>query len=643
MTPSGPAPAGEDSAAGVRPDGAWVDFADQQPFGLDGAATPEHLRRVLRLAQAARSTDGEDADALRRSFDYWLSRDFQSVDWRQNQLVVPRLVGSVALLMDDRLSAGARGKVTEILARSRWEHWIEGSGWADWTGIPLLRIARNVILRGCVCDSPNLFEEAFARAFGAIRVVGDDDEGIQPDMLYQSSRDEPSSGHDGLVYATECTRFIALAHGTQWQAPVPAMQLLTDFLLDGQQWLMRNGVIDSNFPARNIQRATGTVAELAAAVGRLAQLGNTPRQGELSSLARRLSGLGETLGGHRHFWRAGFSVHQRPAFYASVCLPGKRSVPAALGAPEGMTCVMSSGREYDGISAILAADGLPGTTFLRGGTILPKEPPPVEAASVAGGVSEGDYGLAAMRTESHGLSATKAWFYFDQSVVCLGAGISAPGASQPVFTAVNHCRLHGSVLAAADLAQPRTLVPGTEYALPMIRRVLHDGVVYYFSKPSRVAVQIGVPPSTVPVDPPLPERFALLLNHGLRPQNEAYNYIIVPVGEDASAKAKTDEEVAQIEILANTPAVQAVRHRSLKLLGVVFWQAGMVALPGAGRVAANQPCVLLCRETASSGKRLTIANIRNEPTTVHIEYASRCLCFELPGGVDARRGVSRSL
>ncbi len=129
----------------------------------------------------------------------------------------------------------------------------------------------------------------------------------------------------------------------------------------------------------------------------------------------------------------------------------------------------------------------------------------------------------------------------------------------------------------------------------------------------------------------------------MRPQDEAYSYIVLPVGEDAAAKAKTDEEVAQIEVIANTPMVQAVRHRGLKLLGVAFWQAGMVTLPGAGRVAANQPCVLLCRETPASGKRLSIANIRDEPTTVHIEYAGRCLCFELPGGVDARRGVSRSL
>lgn len=642
MIPANPAPAEGGLATGVRADGTWADLADQAPFGPDGTATPEHLLRVLGLAQAARGAEGEDADALRRSLDHWLAHDFLSADWRQNQLVVPCLVGSAALLIDDRLSAGARGKVMEILARSRWEHWVEGTGWTDWTGIPLLRIARNVILRGCISDSPALFEEAFTRSFGAIRVVGDEEEGIQPDLLYQSSRNEPSSGYDGLIYATECTRFIIMAHGTQWQAPAAAKQVLTDFLLDGQQWLMRNGVIDSNFPATNVPRATETMAELAAAVGRLAQLGDTPRQGELSSLARRLSGLGETLSGHRHFWRAGFSVHQRPAFYASVSLPRRRSSSGTHGMPGGMTCVMSSDNEYDGITTSLTADGLPGTTFIRGETIPPTEPHPPEAGSMAGGISEGDYGLAAMRTESQELGATKAWFYFDQSFVCLGAGIRAPGASQPVFTAVDHCRLNGPVMAAADLAQPRALAPGTEHTLPLIRRVLHHGVTYYFSKPSRVAVQIGVPPATPPADTAPPERFALFLNHGLRPQDESYSYIVLPVGGDATAKTKTDEEVAQIEILANTLAVQAVRHRSLKLLGVAFWQAGMVTLPGTGRVAANQPCVLLCRET-SSGKRLSIANIRNEATTVHIEYAGRCLCFELPGGEDARRGVSRSL
>ena len=633
-----------DLSACLQPDGAWEDLAAQEPFA--GNSAPDHLARTLVLAQAGHGSDRSFDDALRAAFDFWLAHDFQAADGRPNQFVVPRLVGSIALLADTRLSDGARGKVTEILSRARWHHWTPTNGWTHWTGIPLLRMAHNVLLRACVGGEMPVFEEAFARVFRSIRIASGDEEGIQPDMIYRGSRAEPSDARNGLIYAAECTRFVVLAHGTPWQAPGEAIRLLTDFLLDGQQWLMRRGVIDSGFPNKTVHRDAGTLEELADAVRRLAQLGDTPRQAELASLGRRLAGQGETLAGHRHFWRSSFSVHQRPAFYASVCLPAMRSASDNAGDAqmhpstfaEGMTCVLRTGGEYEGMSTESATDGIPGTTFLRIGAA-----PQVEPSPLSGGVSEGDYGLAAVRTARPELGVTKAWFYFDHSFVCLGAGISA-GSNQPVFTSVNRCRLHGPVLAVADLAKGRVLTPGTEHTLPMIRRIVHDGITYHFTRPSRLVAQVGTTPhpgeETIP---PTAEQFALTLNHGLNPHDESYGYIVLPLGEDADAKAKVEEEVAQIEILANSTAIQAVRHRGLKLVGVAFWQAGMVALPGGGRIAANQPCVLLCRDSPSAGKRLSIANLRGEATTVHIEYAGRCLCFELPGGPDARRGVSRSL
>ena len=620
-------------SARLRPDGTWEDLAGQEPFAGKSAA-PEHLARTLVLAQAGHGPDRSFDEAWRATFDFWLAHDFQAADWRQNQLAVPRLVGSIALLADERLSDGARGKVTEILARARWHHWVPADGWTDWTGIPLLRVAHNVLLRACVGGEVSVFEEAFARVFRAVRVASEDEEGIQPDMIYRGSRAEPSDARNGLIYAAECTRFVVLAHGTSWQAPAETIRLLTDFLLDGQQWLMRHGVIDAHFPAKTVHRDADTLEELAGAVQRLAQLGDAPRQAELASLGRRLAGHGESLAGHRHFWLSSFSVHQRPAFYASVCLPVMRPAEGTGMHPsasaEGMTCVMRSGGEYEGMSAENAADGLPGTTFLRAGVAPRDEPSPL-----SGGVSEGDYGLAAMRTARPELGATKAWFYFDHSFVCLGAGVSA-GSNQPVFTSVNRCRLQGPVLAVADLAKGRVLTPGTEHTLPMVRRIVHDGITYHFTRPSRLVVQVGAAqgPGEEAVTPTA-EQFALTLNHGLNPHDESYGYIVLPLGDDADAKSKVEEEVAQIEILANSTAVQAVRHRGLKLVSVAFWQAGMVALPGGGRVAANQPCVLICRDSPSSGKRLSIANLCGEATTVHIEYAGRCLCFELPGP-DAR-------
>ena len=150
-----------------------------------------------------------------------------------------------------------------------------------------------------------------AQVFGAIRIAPDGEEGIQPDMIYRTRR--AVTGSDGLAFVDHCARFITLAHGTPWQAPVEAVKLFAAFLLDGQQWLMRHGVGDPNFPQRTARPARGGPAgNWRDTNDRLAQLGDTPSPPELAALARRLAGRGGALTGHRHFWRSGFSVHQRP-------------------------------------------------------------------------------------------------------------------------------------------------------------------------------------------------------------------------------------------------------------------------------------------------------------------------------------------
>jgi len=45
-------------------------------------------------------------------------------------------------------------------------------------------------------------------------------------------------------------------------------------------------------------------------------------------------------------------------------------------------------------------------------------------------VSDGSYGLAACDFERDGLTARKSWFFFDDEIVCLGAGIMAAAGSR---------------------------------------------------------------------------------------------------------------------------------------------------------------------------------------------------------------------
>ena len=73
--------------------------------------------------------------------------------------------------------------------------------------------------------------------------------------------------------------------------------------------------------------------------------------------------------------------------------------------------------------------------------------------------------------------------------------------------------------------------------------------------------------------------FTLWLEHGAQPKGESYRYVVVPKASAAEVAAYAASP--PVQVLANTAALQAVRHDTLKASGVAFHQAGSVSLhPG---------------------------------------------------------------
>ena len=645
-------------AESVNDEGAWPDL-DYSSKYLTPFGASRHLERTLALARARRSCGAQLDAALVRALDFWLVRDFQDWNWWHNQIGVPRLAGATALLLEDGLSPGARGKVIEILARARWSHSHQGP-WKDFTGANLLWIAYNILLRGCIENFPALCQEACERVHAEIRVAQVGEEGLQADMSFHQHGALLYSGGYGIAFAENAALFLILTHGTPWQAPADCLGLFTSFLLDGQQWMIRHGVFDYGALDREIARGPKDLSKFADVVELLADGGITPRRAEMASFARRLRGAsGPDLSGHRHYWRSDFAVHRRPGFYTSVRMSSRRTITAesindegkqSHHVADGLTYILRDGGEYRDIFAVWDWRRLPGITAVQ-------SPQPLDPRSVGGrggggfvgGVSDGEYGLAIMDLARDGLRARKAWFYFDDSFVCLGNGIGCDDAAGPVYTSINQCLLRGSVTAFGKGGETHVLAPGRSYDLSAAHRVEHDGICYHFPEPTavraRLAPQTGSwsAVGTGSAEELARDVFSLWIDHGMQPGGgEGYAYTVLPAA-GTDNRAATDHEIAQIRIVANTPSLQAVYHQELRLVGIVFWEQGIVDLPGGGRVAVNRPCVVLCHDRRPEGMRLSIANPTNEPTTIHVEYANRCQCFELPGGLKGGQSVTRVL
>ena len=160
----------------------------------------------------------------------------------------------------------------------------------------------------------------------------------------------------------------------------------------------------------------------------------------------------------------------------------------------------------------------------------------VGTSTYAGGVSDSIYGATAyayMDTNPEvNTGAKKSWYFFDNEVVCLGAGIQSTS-TYPVHTTVNQCFLKDGILVDKG-SKEETLANGS-YTLQAPQWVLHDKIGYFFPQKEEVFLtaqtQSGrwydINTSKSKKEEKM-DVFTLGINHGVGPKDGSYAYIVVP-------------------------------------------------------------------------------------------------------------------
>ncbi|HET6385207.1 MAG TPA: polysaccharide lyase family 8 super-sandwich domain-containing protein [Armatimonadota bacterium] len=429
-------------------------------------------------------------------------------------------------------------------------------------------------------------------------------------------------------------------------------------------------VYDYGCTGRGITRPGQNARGLTGAIEKLAQVSG-PRQQEFAALDRRLRGEpgAAPLVGNRQFWCSDIMVQRRPGYYTSARMYSTRTLSTdgyingenkkSHHLADGATYIFRTGEEYRDIFPVWDWKRIPGTTCEH--SAAPMDPHKVQQRGrtrFVGGVSDGMYGAAAMDLERDGLSARKAWFYFDDEFVCLGAAITSTTGA-PILTSVNQCLLKGPVITSNG---PAPLRDGSAVEEAPGGWVLHDGIGYLFPGSANGGVihvqnqvqtgswaEIGVG-SPAPVSLPV---FSVWIDHGVKPVNASYEYIVVPgATAESLAAGRADDPV---EILSNTTALQAVRQTKLKMVEAVFSQAGKLSGGAGWNIGVDQPCLLLLRETAD-GVEISAANPDNQPLGVNVTVdrdltgdgatappGGTQIHFELPAGPEAGQSVTRTL
>ena len=511
----------EQALATQRPDGSWAD-QDYADTNREDWKALQHLPRLKAMVAACYQPGSSLAgrqDHVVAGLRYWLDADPHNTNWWHNEIGVPRQVGEILLLLGDDAPPDLRARGVELMKRSKW---------AKWGGQNLVWGAGIQVMRGCLSDSPDVVAEAFDRMWQEIHVGKPGEDGIQADDSFHQHGPLIYCGGYGQGFTVDAARFAAYAHGTRFAIPADKLAILDAYVLDGQQWMIQGGQWDWGVTGRELIRKGKSARLLTPAVAQLAAEGG-PRGKELNDCLARLLGEPEAppLSGNRHYWTSDYMVHRRPGYLTSARMYSARTLTTdgyingenktSHHLADGATYVALTGREYVGIYPVWDWRLIPGTTVEQDTPTDPAHVSHKGTARFVGGVSDGVYGCAAMDLAVGDLRARKAWFYFDDEFVCLGAGITCP-TDHPVYTSLNQCLLRGPVRTSATLSGDE--LPAGDHALSGVKWVCHDSVGYVFPAPAAVRLRNG--PATGswqrlgPWSPePVTENvFTLWLDHG---------------------------------------------------------------------------------------------------------------------------------
>lgn len=619
---AGDAKSAEKWSDSMKGDGTWADI-DYGDRSRSAWSTPTHLSRVESLARACRAPgstlegNAKVLAAAKRGLDAWLRLDPQNPNWWWNEIGVPGSLLPVLLLLDADLSDSQREAGLTILRRAK----------IGMTGQNLVWVSEITAGRGLLEGNTELVAKAYGRIADEIRVGLD--EGIQPDYSFHQHGPCLYSHGYGAAFLLDCSRTAALLDGTGLAFPKEKIDLLTSLILDGTQWMTRGRATDFGAEGREITRKGQSASYLAAVAGYMLRL-KTGREEEFRALAARVEEHGDAppLVGNRHFWRADLMTHHRPKYYASARMHSTRLAntdgPAnsegllSHHLADGCFVVMQSGAEYHDIFGVWDWQKIPGTTV----RLIPElkgSPRRMGTTSFVGGVSDGTYGMAAGELQRDGLTARKSWFFFDDEIVCLGTGITAPEGER-VITTVNQCHLNGDVVLA-DGGGTRRLERGN-HRCSAPKWFWHDSIGYVFVEPAELQLQNDrrsgswhASNSRYPDHDDTLDLLTAWIDHGGTPQGVSYAYLVVP-GIDRESLAGYAAK-APAAVLANSEKVQAVVHEGLGLAGAAFYQPGRIEIrPGCG-LEVDTACVLLAREREGQ-LAITVANPTNEGGKVRV-------------------------
>lgn len=576
---------------------------------------------------------------IQQGLEYWHERNPWCHNWWYNQIAEPQRLG--VLLIQMRTGAKQLNKELEnkILERIK----TDGGDPAKWTGANRTDIALHWIYRACLSENEADLKFALENVYNPI--VYTTKEGFQHDNSYFQHGQQLYIGGYGDEILKGVTQIAMYTKGTQYAIPQDKLALLSKFMRETYYSTIRGQYMLFDVLGRGVSRPGVTKkAHTALFAKRMVEL-DPEHANEFKEIIARLNGKQPAnyalAAKHTHYFRGDYTLHVRPTYTFDVRMVSTRTARCEYGNGEnlktyfmsdGCTNIVVDGNEYDEIFPVWNWTRIPGTTAPQVNEI------PMAASdwqtpgtsTFAGGVSDSLYGASVYSyTDSYAginTSARKAWFFFDDEVVCLGAGIHSTS-PHPIFTTMNQCLSSAESALVCQKGKISDINEGTfNYSSP--EWILHNKVGYLLPDGQQVVAtnqlqtgswyDINHSTSKGAIQKKV---FTLCLNHGITPELATYAYIVVP-GIQSAEEMKNYRRKNNIKILANTENVQVVRNKKDGIWQMIFYNAGEFTSKDM-TVRTNKGCALIIKNIDKYKAEIHIADPTQSQSGIAVNIYSK--------------------
>ena len=496
----------------------------------------------------------ERSDDVRKMLAVWEQLDPVSDNWWWQEIGTPHWLSRTLILLDEYVREGS--KIHEILSRSSIRDVL--------TGQNLVWVAGVEVAKGLLYNDESMVRRGRDIINSEITIA--ENEGLKADWSFHQHGPQPQFGNYGLSWFLDMTMWCAVFAGTAYAFDDDKVELLKNFYLNGQKWMLLRDSFDINNCGRQFQQdfPTRKYHSIAFAAESLRQFGflkdETPDL--YGCKAWPLSGL---MMSRRPDYCFSLRMCSRNIFGSECC--GTENIQGRYAA-DGATMLYPG---YESVQDSLVLRNwrqIPGTTELMNtGDLMPLSRYADEGLWNADGDcgcwGEGDLGAAWMKQRTASITADKAWFCLRDTVICMGRNISSDK-NDTVATTVLQEKAPDEFLLNSEIISPG------ETVVTVPAEVAAGSMKYIFPQGGNLHITLQQVTSSWQAVSGECDSTAqtgmvatVYFDHGITPENGGYCYMITPA----------DKAAEKVEFI-NTPYALGIKSRDAVM--IAFFEAGSV-------------------------------------------------------------------